>query len=57
VPNYLILLSKYFRCTLGVPRISGSIWKFSRSLEVNPELSVVQREVSIEVRIKLELWK
>ena len=25
-------------------------WKWSRSLEVNPELSIVQREGSIEVK-------
>jgi len=52
VPNYLILMSKYFICVLGVLRISGSVWKLSRSLEVNPELSVVQREVSVEVKNK-----
>ena len=49
VPNYLVLMSEYFRCVLGVLRISGSVWKLSRNLEVNPELSVVQREMSIEV--------
>ena len=51
-PNYLILVSEYFRCILGIPRISGSVWKLSRSLEVNPELSIVQREVSVEVKNK-----
>ena len=41
VSNYLILMSEYFRCILGVLRISGSVWKLSRSLEVNLELSIV----------------
>jgi len=49
-PNYLVLVSKYFRCIPGVPRISGSVCKLSGSLEVYPELSVVQREVSVEVK-------
>ena len=52
VPDYLILMSKYFRCVLGTLRISGSIQKLSRSSEVIPELNVVQREVSIEVKNK-----
>ena len=25
VPNYLILVSKYFRCILGTPRISRNV--------------------------------
>jgi len=50
-------MSKYFRCVPEVPKISGSVQKLTRSSEVNLELSIVQREVSIEVRIKLELWK
>jgi len=50
VPNYLILVSKYFRCILGTP--TRSVWKLSRSSEFNPELSIVQREVSIEVKNK-----
>jgi len=50
-------MSKYFRCIPGTPKITGSVQKLSGSLEVNPELSIVQREVSIEVKIKLELWK
>jgi len=33
-------------------RISGSIWKLSRSLEVIPELNVVQSEMSVEVKNK-----
>ena len=49
-PNYLVLMSEYFRCVPGTLRISGSVQKLSGSLEVNPELSVVQREVSIEVK-------
>ena len=36
----------------GVLRISASVQKLSGSLEANPELSVVQREVSIEVKNK-----
>jgi len=52
VPNYLVLVSEYFRCLLGTPRISGSVCELSGSSEVNPELSVVQREVSIEVKNK-----
>ena len=31
---------------------SGSVWKLSGSSEVNPEPSIVQREVSIEVKTK-----
>ena len=30
-PNYLVLMSKYFRCVLGIPRIpvvSGEVWEF-----------------------------
>ena len=50
VPNYLILMSKYFRCVPGTPRISGSVWELSGSSEVNLELSIVQREVTIEVK-------
>ena len=51
-PDYLILVSEYFRCVPGTPRISGSVWKLTGSLEVIPELNVVQREVSIEVKNK-----
>ena len=36
----------------GSSKISGSVWKLSGSLEVNLELSIVQREVSIEVKNK-----
>jgi len=43
---------QYFRCVLGVLRISGSVWKLPGSSEVNLELSIVQREVSIEVKNK-----
>jgi len=41
--NYLILVSEYFRCILGTLRIS--------------ELSVVQREVSVEVKTKAISWE
>jgi len=51
-PNYLLLLSEYFRCIQEVPRMPRSAQKLSRSLEVNLELSIVQREVSIEVKSK-----
>jgi len=50
--TYLILMSVYFRCIPGTLRISGSVQEFSGSLEVNPELSIVQREGSIEVKWK-----
>ena len=52
MPNYLILMSEYFRCVLGTLRISRSIQKLSGSSEVNPKLSVVQREVRVEVKTK-----
>ena len=45
-------MSMYFRCVPGTPRISGSVQKLSRSSEVNPELSLVQREVSVVVKNK-----
>jgi len=45
-------MSKNFRCIPRVPRISRSVWKFSGSSEVNLELSIVQREVRIEVKSK-----
>jgi len=45
-------MSEYFSCVLGTPRISGSVQKLSRSSEVNLELSIVQIEVSIEVKNK-----
>ena len=51
-PDYLVLVSKYFRCIPGTLRISRSIQKLSGSLEVILELNVVQREVSIEVKNK-----
>jgi len=50
-------MSKYFRCIPGTLRISRSIQKLSRSLEVIPELNIVQREVSVEVKNKADLWK
>ena len=52
MPDYLVLMSEYFSCVLGTPRISGSVQKLSRSSEVNPELSLVQREVSVVVKNK-----
>ena len=51
-PDYLILMSKYLRCVPWCPRMSRSYWKLSRSSEVNLELSIVQREVSVEVKNK-----
>ena len=42
MPNYLVLVSEFFWECLEV------VW----SLEVNLELSIVQREVSIEVKSK-----
>ena len=45
-------MSEYFRCVLGTLRITRSVWKLSGSLEVNLELRIVQREVSIEVKNK-----
>src|SRR5882724_11217140 len=56
-PNYLILMSEYFRCVLGTLRITRSVWKLSGSLEVNLELRIVQREVSIEVKNKARAWE
>ena len=50
MPEYLILVSEYFRCVPGTLKISGNVQKLSRSLEVNPELSIVQREVTVEVK-------
>jgi len=50
-------MSEYFRCILKVPRIPRSVQEWSGSSEINPELSIVQSEVSVEVRIKLEIWK
>jgi len=43
-------MSEYFICVLGIPKISGSVWELSGSSEVNLELRIVQREVSIEVK-------
>jgi len=43
-------MSEYFGCIPGTPRISRGVWKLSGSSEVNLELSVVQREESIEVK-------
>jgi len=66
-PDYLLLLSKYFRCIPEVPRMSRSVQELSRSLEVNLELSIVQRGEHRGSRIKLrvldatilfsEVWK
>jgi len=36
---------------------SGSVCKLSGSLEVIPELNIVQEEVSIEVKDELDLWR
>jgi len=43
VPDYLLLMSEYFKCIPEVLRITGSVWELSGSLEVNLELSIVQR--------------
>jgi len=43
-------MSKYFRCVLGTQRISGSVGSGLGVWEVNPELSTVQREGSVEVK-------
>ena len=43
-PDYLLLMSEYFRCILEVLRMSGSVQKSSGSSEVNLGLSVVQRD-------------
>ena len=51
-PNYLILVYKYFICVQWFLRTSRSYRKLSGSSEVNLELSVVQREVSVEVKNK-----
>ena len=42
VPNYLLLLSEYFGCVLGIPRNSGGA-EVIQSSEGNPELRIVQR--------------
>jgi len=41
-----------FQMCSGTLRISRSVWKLSRSSEVIPELNVVQREGSVEVKYK-----
>ena len=48
--NYLVLMAEYFRCIPWFLRRSRSVQKFSGSSEVNPELRIFQREVSIEVK-------
>ena len=50
MPDYLVLMSEYFRCVLGTPRISRSVWKLSGSSEVILALNVVQRKVSVDVK-------
>jgi len=47
-------MSEYFRCVPGTPRIL-EVSEVSRSQEVNPEWSVVQRVGSIEVKNEADL--
>jgi len=49
-PNYLILMSEYFKCVLGTPRISRGVRSVRESLEVIQNWSIVQREGGIEVK-------
>jgi len=56
VPNYLVLISEYFKCVLGTSRISGGVRSVPGVLEVFWNWSIVQREGSIEASRKLDRW-